>query len=197
MAKYKQLTHEQRKQIETGLQQQDSFKKIAETIGKDCSTISKEVRSHLICRKTGAYGKPFNDCSLRKKCRQIDICPTCSASKRRPLYCSFCGRCLHTCVSYQRYATLGADSFKELFPVILADNGSEFSDPKRIEFDEHGNRRSYVFYCNASAPYQKGSCEDHHEMILRILPKGMDLTAYQQEQIDLSSIESPSHFSQS
>lgn len=49
MAKYKQLTHEQRKQIETGLQQQDSFKKIAETIGKDCSTISKEVRSHLIC----------------------------------------------------------------------------------------------------------------------------------------------------
>ena len=45
MAKYKQLTHEQRKQIETGLQQQDSFKKIAETVGKDCSTISKEVRS--------------------------------------------------------------------------------------------------------------------------------------------------------
>ena len=63
MAKYKQLTHEQRKQIESGLQQQDSFKKIAETIGKDCSTISKEVRSHLIYRKTGAYGKPFNDCS--------------------------------------------------------------------------------------------------------------------------------------
>lgn len=381
MAKYKQLTHEQRKQIETGLQQQDSFKKIAETIGKDCSTISKEVRSHLICRKTGAYGKPFNDCSLRKKCQQIDICPTCSASKRRPLYCSFCGRCLHTCISYhkqvcpklskppyvcngckqqrlctlekkfynaalaqkeyedvlsesrqgialsdeerermdaiisplirqgqslhhiylehkaelmvsertlylymdanlfsarnidmlrkvrmrprrkrpntikidtkcrqgrtmkdlnafmashpdtpvvqidsiegtkggavlltitfvtdglqiafrrdhndaqsvitvfnQRYATLGADSFKDLFPVILADNGSEFSDPKRIEFDEHGNRRSYVFYCNASAPYQKGSCEVHHEMIRRILPKGVDLTAYQQEQINL------------
>lgn len=85
----------------------------------------------------------------------------------------------------QLYATLGADSFKELFPVILADNGSEFSDPKRIEFDEHGNRRSYVFYCNASAPYQKGSCEVHHEMIRRILPKRVDLTAYQQEQINL------------
>ena len=85
----------------------------------------------------------------------------------------------------QLYATLGADSFKDLFPVILADNGSEFSDPKRIEFDEHGNRRSYVFYCNASAPYQKGSCEVHHEMIRRILPKGVDLTAYQQEQINL------------
>ena len=85
----------------------------------------------------------------------------------------------------KRYATLGADSFKELFPVILADNGSEFSDPKRIKFDEHGNRRSYIFYCNASAPYQKGSCEVHHEIIRRILPKGVDLTAYQQEQINL------------
>ena len=129
MAKYKQLTHEQRKQIETGLQQQDSFKKIAETIGKDCSTISKEVRSHLICRKTGAYGKPFNDCSLRKKCQRIDICPTCSASKRRPLYCSFCGRCLHSPLLWVQYRRIDSTPW---FYWAWADSASEVEIYKRF-----------------------------------------------------------------
>ena len=69
----------------------------------------------------------------------------------------------------------------ENFP---ADNGSEFSDPKSIEFDANGNRRTWLFYCNASAPYQKGSCEVRHEMIRRIIPKGVDITPYSQEQIN-------------
>ena len=83
------------------------------------------------------------------------------------------------------YSELGPDTFIALFPVLLADNGSEFSDPKSIEFDSKGNRRSRMFYCNASAPYQKGSCEVHHEMIRRIIPKGVDITPYTQGQITL------------
>ena len=70
-----------------------------------------------------------------------------------------------------------------LFPVCLADNGSEFSDPKKIEFDANGNQRTHVFYCDASAPYQKGSCEVRHEMIRRIIPKHTDISLYSQEQI--------------
>lgn len=81
------------------------------------------------------------------------------------------------------YFELGPDTFIALFSVLLADNGSEFSDPKSIEFDANGNRRSRMFYCNASAPYQKGSCEVHHEMIRRIIPKGVDITPYTQGQI--------------
>ena len=42
-----------------------------------------------------------------------------------------------------------------------------------------------MFYCNASAPYQKGSCENNHELIRRVIPKGTDLGQYSQEQIDL------------
>ena len=83
------------------------------------------------------------------------------------------------------YSELGPDTFIALFPVLLADNGSEFSDPKSIEFDTKGNRRSRMFYCNASAPYQKGSCEVHHEMIRRIIPKGVDIMPYTQGQITL------------
>ena len=57
------------------------------------------------------------------------------------------------------YKRLGKELFKQLFPVILTDNGSEFSNPKAIEFDDDGNRRTYVFYCHPSSPFEKGSCE--------------------------------------
>jgi len=32
--------------------------------------------------------------------------------------------------------------------------GSEFSNPEAIEFDEFGERRTYLFYCHPSAPYE-------------------------------------------
>lgn len=83
------------------------------------------------------------------------------------------------------YLELRPDIFMELFPVLLADNGSEFSNPSAIESDMQGNPRTKMFYCDASAPYQKGSCENNHEMIRRIIPKGEDIGQYTQEQIDL------------
>ena len=83
------------------------------------------------------------------------------------------------------YIELRSDIFMEIFPVLLADNGSEFSNPSAIEFDSQGNLRTRMFYCNASAPYQKGSCENNHELIRRIIPKGVDIGQYTQEQIDL------------
>ena len=83
------------------------------------------------------------------------------------------------------YLELRTDIFMDLFPVILADNGSEFSNPSAIELDAQGNQRTKMFYCNASAPYQKGSCENNHELIRRIIPKGTDIGLYTQEQINL------------
>ena len=83
------------------------------------------------------------------------------------------------------YLELRPDIFMELFPILLADNGSEFSNPSAIEFDLQGNPRTKMFYCNASAPYQKGSCENNHGMIRRIIPKGEDIGQYTQEQIHL------------
>jgi len=83
------------------------------------------------------------------------------------------------------YLELRPDIFIDLFPVLLADNGSEFSNPKAVEFDKQGNRRTRLFYCDPSAPYQKGNCENNHEMIRRCIPKGTDIGRYTQEQINL------------
>ena len=41
----------------------------------------------------------------------------------------------------------GREVFSRLFPVILTDNGTEFSNPARIEFDADGGRLMSVFYC--------------------------------------------------
>lgn len=64
---------------------------------------------------------------------------------------------------------------------IKGGNGSEFSNQSRIEFDHQGNRRTHLFYCDPSAPYQKGAAENNHEFIRRIIPKSVDLTLYSQE----------------
>ena len=67
---------------------------------------------------------------------------------------------------------LGKEHFTELFPVILTDNGSEFTNPAAIEFDLENNRRTHLFYCNPSSPFEKGAIENNHEFIRRILPQG-------------------------
>ena len=80
----------------------------------------------------------------------------------------------------------GIELFKKLFPVILTDNGSEFSNPTEIEFNMNtGELRTQILYCEPGRPDQKGACEVNHEMIRRILPKGISLDNLTQENIDL------------
>jgi len=381
MMKQKHLNLESRILIETLLNERSSFKSIAKQLGKDCTTISKEIKSHIFFDKSGAYGKAFNDCksAFLHQCSVQKICKRCSGNPNRP--CWACGKCTSSCISYEKYICpklskppyvcngcdarskctlekrlykasfaqkeyelvrsesrsgfalsdtelkqiddivspllkkgqslhhiavhhadelmksertlysyinnglfsarnidmprtirmrprknvskklkvdkscrigrdfasfekymedhpdaavrqidsvegikggavlltihfveqelqlaflrqyndsqsvidifnrlymeLRTDIFIELFPVILADNGSEFSNPSAIELDAQGNQRTKMFYCDASAPYQKGSCENNHELIRRIIPKGVDIGRYTQEQIDL------------
>jgi IS30 family transposase len=83
------------------------------------------------------------------------------------------------------YLELGPDIFRKLFPVLLCDNGSEFSNPSAIEFDSHGQRRTRVFYCDPQAPYQKGAAENNHTLIRRIIPKGSSLDDFTQQDISL------------
>lgn len=81
---------------------------------------------------------------------------------------------------------LGIDKFKELFVLILTDNGSEFSNPTEIEFDLNtGEKRTQIFYCHPSSPYEKGSCEVNHQLLRRILPKGTSFDDLTHEDINL------------
>lgn len=83
------------------------------------------------------------------------------------------------------YFQLGPDNFLKLFPVILTDNGSEFSNPTALEFDRQGNRITRIFYCDPSSPYQKGAAENNHTLIRRIVPKGHSFDELEQKDISL------------
>lgn len=383
MDKNKHLDLDGRITIETELGSTTSFKRIGAILGKDCTTISKEVRGHRIFRKSGALGLPFNDCELAHNhvCKAHLVCEHCSSSRGERALCWSCSRCMKVCPSYKKfscpkldkapyvcngcpdlrrcnlekafykateaqkeydqvksesrsgfditeeeleqldqiisprilrgqslhniavtnkdevmrsertlyglmdaglfsarnidmprkvrmrprknpsksikvdracregrsyedfrsymkehpdlpvvqmdtvegkkgrpvlltihflnqelqiafrresnnarsvtnifeqlYLELGPDTFIRLFPVILTDNGSEFSNPAAIEKDLQGNPRSRVFYCDPSSPFEKGGCENNHTMIRRCIPKGVDIGQYSQEQITL------------
>lgn len=83
------------------------------------------------------------------------------------------------------YLELHPDTFCGLFQVLLGDNGSEFSNPSAIEKDLQGNQRTRVFYCDPQAPFQKGSAENNHTLIRRVIPKGVSLDSFTQEDITL------------
>ena len=57
MNKHKHLSFEERFTIKTLLDASASFKEIGRTLERDCTTISKEVRNHMLFQKTGCFGR--------------------------------------------------------------------------------------------------------------------------------------------
>ena len=83
---------------------------------------------------------------------------------------------------------LGIDLFRELFPVIVTDNGPEFKDPIALEtpLDAPDNyQRTHIFYCDPGKSYQKGGIEKNHELIRYVIPKGTSLEPFSQDDITL------------
>ena len=69
--------------------------------------------------------------------------------------------------------TLSFEVFAMLFPVILTDNGSEFSNPDALENSPfNGRRRTSIFYCRPMASWQKPHVENNHKNLRDIFPKG-------------------------
>lgn len=79
---------------------------------------------------------------------------------------------------------LGRDNFKKLFPVILTDNGSEFSNPAALEFDQSGEQRTRIFYCDPGMPNQKPGVENAQKHVRRILPKGTSFESLTQDEVN-------------
>lgn len=72
--------------------------------------------------------------------------------------------------------------FDILFETLLTDNGKEFSDIEGItKLSDHLN----LFYCHPYSSYEKGSIENNHELIRRVIPKGVSLKEYSQKDFDL------------
>ena len=78
------------------------------------------------------------------------------------------------------------EDYKNLFPIILTDNGHEFFDVNNIEcIHETGEYVTHLFFCDPSASWQKGGIEKNHEFIRYILPKGSSFKNITQKDCDL------------
>ena len=83
-------------------------------------------------------------------------------------------------------AFIPEEDYKNLFPIILTDNGHEFFDVNNIEcIHETGEYVTHLFFCDPSASWQKGGIEKNHEFIRYILPKGSSFKNITQEDCDL------------
>ena len=57
---------------------------------------------------------------------------------------------------------IGIDNFKKIFPAILTDRGREFIKANEMKFDDNGELRTKVFYCDAYNSSQKAEIERNH-----------------------------------
>jgi IS30 family transposase len=68
------FTYAERISLQKFLAECLSFKEIGRTLGKDPTTISREVRRHMSQVASGRPGYPYNPCKHRKSCRAKNIC---------------------------------------------------------------------------------------------------------------------------
>lgn len=80
---------------------------------------------------------------------------------------------------------LGYEKFHELFPIILTDNGTEFSKPDIIEYNGNHVYSTKLFYCDPGHSEQKGKIENNHEYIRRYISKGTSFDNLDQDDINL------------
>ena len=58
------------------------------------------------------------------------------------------------------------------FPLILTDNGQEFSNIDGMEKAINDGKCTNIFFCEPNYSYQKRQCENNHKLIRTTLPKG-------------------------
>ncbi len=81
---------------------------------------------------------------------------------------------------------LGKDVFSRLFPLLLTDRGTEFSNPVQIETRDDGSLRTHVFYCDAMNSNQKSQIERNHRILREIFEKGQPFSSWTQEKVNFA-----------
>ena len=76
-------------------------------------------------------------------------------------------------------------SFSEVFPVLLTDNGGEFSNVAAFENDSSGQQTTRMFFCDPNAPYQKPHVENNHTLFRGIVAPGSSFDEFSQHDVNL------------
>lgn len=75
--------------------------------------------------------------------------------------------------------------FGDIFPVLLTDNGGEFSNVLAFENDLDGKPETRLFFCDPNAPYQKPHVENNHTLFRGIVETGASFDGFTQDHVNL------------
>lgn len=76
-------------------------------------------------------------------------------------------------------------AFGSLIPLILTDNGGEFSNVSAFENDLDGHAETHMFFCDPNAPYEKPHIEKNHTLFRDIVPAGSSFDSFTQDTVNL------------
>jgi IS30 family transposase len=75
--------------------------------------------------------------------------------------------------------------FGDIFPLVLTDNGGEFSNVFAIENNSDGQKESSLFFCDPFQSSQKPKVEKNHTLFRDIVPKGQSFDHFTQDTVNL------------
>ena len=76
-------------------------------------------------------------------------------------------------------------SFGNIIPIILTDNGGEFSNVDAFERNSSGILETHMFFCDSNASYEKPHIEKNHTLLRDILPSSSSFDNLSQEKVNL------------
>lgn len=97
----KHMTLEDRVKIETGLNAGRFLKDIARELGKDPTTITKEIKKHRLLQPHNGFGEKTNRCAIMATCHRTNLCNSSSAYCHKE--CKRCTRCASHCSDFVPY----------------------------------------------------------------------------------------------
>ena len=76
-------------------------------------------------------------------------------------------------------------AFGKILPVLLTDNGGEFSIVSAFENDANKQLETHLFFCEPNSPSEKPEIEKNHTLFRDIVPKGTSFDDFSQDNVDL------------
>ena len=76
-------------------------------------------------------------------------------------------------------------NFGDIIPLLLTDNGGEFSQVPAFENDLNGVQETMMFFCDPATPNEKPHIEKNHTLFRDIVPSGSSFDNFTQETVNL------------
>ena len=77
------------------------------------------------------------------------------------------------------------ENFGEIIPLLLTDNGGEFSDIDSFMLNPDGEKETELFFCEPYRSCEKPRVEKNHTLFRDICPKGTSFDSFTQEDVNL------------